>query len=181
MTKTLKTTAAVVIMTSLKDIKSATDMIKTSGKELQELVHRTACSVLAHTHKHRNINVLTDFLDAVPDMVRKNALQQWFETFGSVEFTAAKEGDKPSWRMRPTGHKVRLGDAMVKPFWKFKANEGAPYQAMDMKAYLQSNISKLEKDIKNVPFVATPDMPVDVRVGMLKAFKDAKGGYATLN
>lgn len=181
MTKALKAAPAIVLMTSLKDIKAETVYIATTGKEMQERIHRLACSVLAHTHKHRNINVLTDFLAAVPDMVRKNALQQWFETFGSVEFTAAKDGDKPAWRMRPAGHKVRLGDAMVKPFWKFKANEGAPYQAMDMKAYLQTNISKLEKDIKNVPFVATPDMPVDVRVGMLNAFKAAKVGYVTLN
>lgn len=135
------------LIVGAKPIAEKTAEIKSRGADLQQDVHILACSVLAHVGKHSNINVLTDFLAAVPDMVRVNALKTWFETFGQVSFSALKEGDKPSWRIDRT-KKVRLGDAMVKPFWKFKANEGVPYQPLDMAKYCEQQIKTLERDAR---------------------------------
>ena len=140
-----KALAGVVIMTSLKAINAEIKWVADTGATLQQRTHALACSVLAHVSKHGNINVLTQFLDAVPDMVRKNALQQWFETFGQVSFKAVAAGEKPAWRIDRT-KKVRLGDAMDKPFWKFKANEGAPYVPLNIDDYLSKQIKLLEKD-----------------------------------
>ena len=37
---------------------------------------------------------------------------------------------------------------MKKPFWKFKANEGVPYEAIDVAALIAGTIKKLERDSK---------------------------------
>ncbi|AGC35984.1 hypothetical protein HOS23_gp01 [Rhizobium phage RHEph09] len=101
--------------------------------------------MLQAVSRHGNINVLTHFLAAVPEMVRTNALQSWFEAFGQVSYSAIKEGETPVWRI-DRSKKVKLGDAMAKPFWKFKAHEGAPYEPLDMKKWLEQAISRLTKD-----------------------------------
>lgn len=139
---------AVKIITSQKAILKEAGELKAIGESYQQRLHVLACSVLAHVAKHGQINVLVHFLQTVPDMVRVNSLQKWFETFGNVTFSALENTDskKATWRI-DNSKKVRLGDAMVKPFWKFKANEGVPYEPLDLNAFINSNIKKLEKDI----------------------------------
>ena len=80
-------------------------------------------------------------------MVRKNALQMWFETYGQLTFSAVNEGDKPAWRI-DRSKKQRLGEAMDKPFWKIKGMEGVKYVPLKMDTYLDQQIKKLEKDQK---------------------------------
>jgi len=138
-------TATIALILKKKDIATRTKALKTSAADMQHEVHVLACSVLAFVAKHRNINVLTQFLDAVPDMVRVNSLQLWFETFGGL--TYSKEKDTKGWHF-DSSKKVQLGEAMVKPFWRFKALEGAPYQPIDFDAWSNQTIKKLEKDAK---------------------------------
>ncbi|QIG73221.1 hypothetical protein [Rhizobium phage RHph_I40] len=133
------------LITKLADIRKETDLLKTDAANVQHRTHVLACSVLAAVSRHGNINVLTHFLASVPEMVRVNALQAWFEAHGQVSYKALEEGDEPAWRIDRT-KKVKLGDAMTKPFWKFKAHEGAPYQAIDMNKWLEQAITRLTKD-----------------------------------
>jgi hypothetical protein len=136
---------SVKIFLKIKEINDKIEELRVKGRDLQHDTHVLACSVLAHTAKHGNINVLLNFLDAVPDMVRANALQTWFESFGQLTYGAIKEGDDPMWRI-DRSKKVKLGDAMVKPFWKFKAHEGSPYIPLDMAKWCETQIKALERD-----------------------------------
>lgn len=159
----------VAIVTSMKAFNVRVAALKVSAADLQQETHVLAVSALHHLAKNRNINVLTQFLDAIPDMVRVNALKQWFETFGEVTFSPAKDGDKPSWRF-DADKKTRIGEAMEKPFYKFKALEGAPYKPLVMDTYVDNEIKRLEKDIKANPENA------DLRKAILAQFRKAKAG-----
>jgi hypothetical protein len=122
-----------------KEINSAVKAFQNNGRALQDEAHKIACSVLHHVASYGDIHVVRRFLDAMPDIARTNSLRKWFETFGPVTFQGnvayfVKNG------------KTRLGDAIAKPFWRFKANEGEEYKPVDVNALLNSLIKKLESD-----------------------------------
>ena len=123
------------------NLNSEIDKYAKSAGTLQKRTHVLACSVLQHYGQNKDIRIVFKFINAVPEMVRVNGLKLWFEAFAPIKFTEetavyVKDG------------KFKLGDAMDKPFWKFKANEGAPYEAIDLLKYAQYQIKKLEKDQK---------------------------------
>lgn len=137
--KTVK--PALALLGTVKAIETAILGIHERGQTLQADMHLVACSVLQHVGKHKDTRVLLKLLNAMPEMARKNSLIQWFETFGNVKYsTEAKSfvlvADKP----------VRLGNAIDKPFWKFKANEGMPYEPIDMAKWIDQQVKKLTKD-----------------------------------
>lgn len=170
-----KATAGIELYGSLKAITTAIAAVKVTGSSLQHEVHKIACSVLVHTAKHGNINVLEQFLEALPDMVRKNALQQWFEKYGKVTFGIREGIDKKAvWHM-DNDKKPRLGDAMVNPFWKLKGKEGEAYTAIKVDDYMKQQYRKLAADIKAVP---PADPATDPRVKLFKSFKECLGGNA---
>lgn len=132
---------ALALLTTAKAIEAGIASIHTTGQTLQTQMHLVACSVLQHVGKHGDIRVLMKLINAMPDMSRKNSLIQWFETFGNVRYS--KEGktfvlvkDKP----------IKLGTAIDKPFWKFKATEGVMYEPIDIAALVAQTIAKLTKD-----------------------------------
>jgi hypothetical protein len=129
------------LYTTEQAINSAVKAFHNNGQALQAEAHKIALSVLHHVGTHADIRVLRRFLDAMPDIARTNSLRKWFETFGPVTF----EGNVAHYAK---GKATRLGDAMSKPFWKFKANEGEEYAPVDVNALLNSLIKKLEKDAK---------------------------------
>jgi len=131
----------ITLLTSLKAIDAAILSLHERGQSLQTDMHIAACSVLAHVGKHRDIRVLHKLLNAMPDVTRNNSLRLWFETFGNVKF----EGKD----ILLTDSGIKLADAMKKPFWKFKANEGAPYEPVDVNALINGIIKKLEKDAQH--------------------------------
>ena len=147
MSKTSKTAAVaapavkIALLTSVKAIEAGIDAIHVNGQALQTQMHTVACSVLMHLGKNKDIRIVMKLLNAMPDMARKNSLMLWFETFGAVKF----EGKEA---MHVKDKATRMADAMAKPFWKFKANEGVPYEALDVVALINSTIKKLERDTK---------------------------------
>jgi hypothetical protein len=152
---------AFALITKMKDIDAAIGNIHNLGQNLQTEMHLVACSCLQHVGKHRDTRILTKLMLAMPDMARKNSLIQWFETFGNVQYsTDAKAfvivADKA----------VRLGNAIEKPFWKFKANEGVPYEAIDLNKWLDQQIKKLEKDMKEVPMNPLGDKRTSVLIAL---------------
>lgn len=106
---------------------------------LQTRTHVLACSVLKHYGEHKDVRMVLKFIAAVPEMVRVNGLKLWFEAFAPIKFT-----DEGAIYLKDG--KYKLGEALDKPFWKFKAVEGAPYEAIDLLKYAQQQIKKLEKD-----------------------------------
>ena len=166
MTKKTETASktSITLFTTNKDIDAAIKSLHTDGQALQAHMHKTACSVLAHLGKNRDVRYVLKCVAAMPDMSRKNSLMQWFETFGQIVFG---KGETAGTAMFATDKKHRIGDAMDKPFWKFKANEGMPYEAIDFTKYVEQQIKKLDKDIKEVPAMGTDDP----RVILLAAMK----------
>lgn len=139
------TNNSVKLLSSIKAINKEIAAVKTAGADLQSRIHILACSVLVHVGKHGDTrpvgSLVESLIDATPDMVRVNSLKQWFETFGQVKFVDGKAAFNKT-------AKTRLGEAMDKPFWKFKAMEGTPYQPIDMAKYVDQQVKKLEKDMK---------------------------------
>lgn len=136
---------------------------------LQVDAHIIACSILAHVELHGDIRMVNSLLAAVgkDSMLRMNSLRTWFETFGKIKF----EKGNPCY---VSNAKTRLGDAMAKPFWKFKAMEGTVYQPLVMTTYIDDQIKKLEKDIKN-----TPNADHTAQRALIKALKDHSNTVAT--
>jgi hypothetical protein len=95
--------------------KAEAALLKARGTTLNAAIHSAACSVLAHVGQHRDIRMVDRLLVVVSDSVRANRLKVWFSAFGPVEFV---EGQAKYRRA-----KTLLGDAVAKPFWKFKAKK----------------------------------------------------------
>lgn len=131
------TATKIVLLTSTKSIETAIEKMYNDGQKLQTTMHVLACSVLKHLGQHKDIRVLHKLLNAIPEFGRVNALRAWFEEFGPVVFT----GNNPA---LVSSKSVRLGDAMAKPFWKFRTEK--PYEAVDVVAMIESMRKKLLKD-----------------------------------
>lgn len=133
------TAPAIKLLVGVKAIEDALMSIHRRGQTLQQDIHVAACSVLQHLGQHSDIRMVAKLFNAMPEASRKNAMRDWFAAFGPVTF----DGDTPVF---VPGGKVKLGDAMANPFWKFSPEK--PYQAIDVAALIASTIKKLEKDAK---------------------------------
>lgn len=132
-----------------KQLRPAIKAYATSGRAFQAESHKLACSVLKHLGKTKDIRVTLQFLQAVPEAVRLNALKGWLEAFGPIRFATPEELKQgaPAAVFVP-GKATLLGDAMDKPFWKFAATEGKPYEALDMQKFVEQAVKKLRKDMQ---------------------------------
>lgn len=119
-------------------------LLHKNGQRLQTEMHKLACSVLLHVGESGDVRVVQKFLAAMPEMSRTNGLRNWFEQFGPVKFNVSEDGVETVVHVK--GGKTKLGDAMAKPFWKFSAKEGQPYEPIDMQKYIEQQMKKLEKD-----------------------------------
>ena len=138
-TKTEK--PVLTLLTTVRAIEAGITSIHTAGQTLQTQMHIVACSVLQHVGKNKDTRVLMKLINAMPDMSRKNSLIQWFETFGNVKYST--EGKT---FVIVKDKAVKLGTAIDKPFWKFKATEGVVYEPIDVAALVAQTIAKLTKD-----------------------------------
>ena len=128
-------------------------LLHKTGQRMQTEMHSIACSVLRELGATTDVRQVMKFIQAMPDMARTNGLRNWFEQFGPIKFITEGEGDAAVERAihvktGPTKGGIRLGNAMDKPFWKFSAKEGQPYEAIDITKWAASAIKKLEKDAK---------------------------------
>lgn len=125
---------------------AAIERMHKRGQSLQADMHRIACSTLAHLAEFKDVRMVLACINGMPEMARTNGLKAWFEAFGPVKFT--EEEGVPMQAMFIKGGKFKLGDAMSKPFWKFSAKEGAPYEPLDIDKLTLQTIAKLTKDAK---------------------------------
>ena len=125
---------------------------KSMAKQQAE-AHKIACSVLLHFGQFKDTRIVQRFLMLVPDMVRTNGLRAWFEAHAALRFIVDESGAEPveqcvyvkdKWK----DHKeaIKLGEAITKPFWKFKAVEGKPYQPINEAEYVSGIIQRLRQD-----------------------------------
>lgn len=177
--KASKATAPVVdIVKTITALKADIKQYGIDMQDIKERTHRLACSVLHHTAKNGRIQVLEQFLDAVPDMVRKNSLQTWFETYGQLTFVAANDAEKglvKGWKI-DRSKKLRLGEAMEKPFWKIKGMEGVAYVPMDAAKAMEKLIKQLEGDMEKAKKAGIAGVD---HTAMIAALKGYKNGGAT--
>lgn len=127
------------LYTTVAAIEAACVAFGKRADTLQNEAHKIACSVLAHVGEHSDVRVVAKFLDAMPGSYRTNAVREWFETFGPITF----DKNKPVFCQ---GRKTKLGEAMEKPFWKFKPETA--YVPLEAAKALESLIKRLEKDTK---------------------------------
>lgn len=138
---------ALVLIKGADNLNAAIKAVQETGQTYQKSVHQLAVSILYHVGEHGDTTVVKRFIEAMPESTRSNGLRAWFEHFGPVKFDRdAPSGTEVVQFVR--GKPALIGDADAKPFWKFKAHEGKPYEALDMEKWLTSVIKKLEKDAK---------------------------------
>lgn len=115
--------------------------------------HKVACSVLLHFGTHKDVRIIQRFVMLVPEMVRTNGLKAWFEAHAAVKFIVDESSADAVERVLFVKDKfgvgkeaVKLGEGMAKPFWKFKALEGAPYKPIDEAEWVSGAIQRLRRD-----------------------------------
>jgi hypothetical protein len=136
------TAPALKLTTDVKKIEAMLTSIHRRGLTLQDDIHLALCSVLQHVGKHADTRLIDTAMAALPDMVRKQAVQKWFTAFGPVEF----DGDDV---MLVKGKATKLGDAMAMPFYKF--NPKLDYVALtdeDIAGMIEKLAKRLKTDAK---------------------------------
>lgn len=130
-----------------RQLPKAIKALHSSGQTVQAEAHKIACSVLLHLGRTGDIRYTMAFLDAMPEMSRVNSIKAWLEKFGPIRFATPEEtkvGAQPATFVK--GKPTLLGDAMDNPFWKFKANEGTAYKAIDINKYVDQVLNRLKRD-----------------------------------
>ena len=125
-------------------INAATDKLAKGLGDKQKEAHKLALSVLHHVGQHKDVSVVERFVKVLPEMIRTNGLRNWFEQFGPVKFTVLEDGTEKVAYVKDK--KTMLGNAYDKPFWKFSAREGQPYQPLDTDKLFEQVIKRLETD-----------------------------------
>lgn len=120
-----------------------------SGASWQAESHRVACSIIALFGENNDVRIVMPLIEklvaSMPEAMRLNSLKLWFEAHAPIKFSTTEQikGGAPAVQY-VKGGKFLLGDAMAKPYWKFKAQEGVAFHAVD----LQADIKKLLKRIE---------------------------------
>lgn len=120
------------------------ELLHRNGQKMQTEMHKLACSVLYNLGKTKDVRQVLKFINAMPEMARVNGLRAWFEKFGCIAF---HEDDNKVVTAKYVRDKTTdVGAAIEKPFWKFSAKEGAPYEPLDMQKWASATLQKLRKD-----------------------------------
>lgn len=116
------------------------------GQSMQAEAHKLAVSTLLHVATHKNVAVVHKLLQAMPDALRTNGLRAWFEHFGPVVIVTEGEGVNKVDVITYKAKQVDMQAAIDKPFWKFTATEGKPYEALDVNKAVNDLVKKLRTD-----------------------------------
>ncbi len=154
MTKNALATTAVRFAT-VSDMRIEAIRLASTGKQLQADMHELNLSIIHHLAQHGQIGVVNHWLAQFEkvESVRKNAMVQWFNTFG-----ACKYNEELGRFEHVKGKKLELAKAKAKPFWKFGALENdKPIKLMTLEAGIKSLIKQMKdnRDKLGVPF--TPE------------------------
>lgn len=124
-----------------------------SGASWQAESHRVACSIVALFGENNDVRIVMPLIDkltaAMPEAMRLNSLKLWFEAHAPIKFSTSDEIKAGAPAVQYVkGGKFKLGDAMAKPYWKFKAQEGVAFHAVDLQADIGKLLARIEKHNK---------------------------------
>lgn len=131
MTKTFKLVEGAANITKL--IVSVT----TRGKKLENDLHVAAVSTLHHAGQHGDITLANRLLEGLPASTRKNALREWYLSFGKFKWNEEEKAlayDKTKQSM--------LDEAIATPFWEFKPE--AAFKPVDVAGALLSFLNRCD-------------------------------------
>lgn len=112
--------------------------IEKAGKALETLIHDTAMSTLVHADKHGDVTLANKLIEAIPSLVRKNALRDWFQAYGKFGFD--EETNTLTFKK---AKKTEQDTAGQNPFWSFKAE--AKYVPFVLSAEIIKLVQRAEK------------------------------------
>lgn len=159
--------AKLVLIKGTDAITKSIKSVETRGKALDNLIHLTACSILAHVHEHREVSLANKLLNALPKSGRKNALIAWFEAYGEMLFDGK---DKEMKFCKDTT--TEQDKAELDPFWKFVPEPA--YHALDLNAAvaklvkeaIKRNEAILAEQKKNPNYSTTDKIDADTLKGL---------------
>lgn len=122
-------------------IRADIDTIKTNGAVLDDLIHETAVSCLAHAEAHGDVTLCSRLVQAMPRSSRSKALVHWFTQFGPLHFSKKEQGF-----VLAKGKNVKKYDvagAMETPFYDFTSErEPLPFSIKRLIAMIERKIEK---------------------------------------
>lgn len=139
------------IMT-IKQVNASIQNIKINGKALDQAIQDTALSVLHHVNENREVSLANKLFNAMPAGSRRNALAQWFFTFGMI----AVNTDKASKKERPfifDKEGITQIEEAEKIMWNTMLKEKSVSEAFDPDKFINMVQAKLKKLAKegNLP------------------------------
>lgn len=129
------------IIDNAKAIDVAIKSIASRGKTLERDIHVAAVSCLNHADKHGDVTLAQKLVDAVPSLVRKNALRDWFMAHGKFSYDMTEKTLKHN-----SKGKTQLQVAIDTPFWEFKPE--AEYKPLDLQAAILQLVKRAEHAIE---------------------------------
>jgi len=129
------------LITGKANLIKAIGQVNVTGKALETLIHTVAVSVLAHIEQHREVSLANQLIDAVPVLARKNALRDWFVSFGKIKF----DTETKLMAFNKTG-KTDIVTATQNPFYTFVPEK--EYQPMDLLAAITVLVNRADKALE---------------------------------
>lgn len=131
MTKTFK------LVEGAANIQKLIVSVTTRGKKLENDLHVAAVSTLHHAGQHGDITLANRLLEGLPASTRKNALREWYLSFGKFKWNEEEKAlayDKTKQSL--------LDDAIATPFWEFKPEPA--FKPLDIAGSLMSFLNRVD-------------------------------------
>ena len=103
-------------MLNLKDIKKNITLIKKARKVMDQRIHETAVSIMAHASEHGDYSQMNELFLVLPNSARLEGFKVWVCDHSPLHFDA-KVGLFIKARNNKTEYHVEKADAT--PFWKY--------------------------------------------------------------
>lgn len=128
----------VTVLNGAEAISTAIASIAKRGKALDKDIHAAAVSTLIHADKHGDITLANKLIEALPASQRKNALRDWFCTFGKFSYNTETKA------LAFNREAVTMTDkATQTPFWVLKPE--AEYVPLNVVKELERLIARAGK------------------------------------
>lgn len=100
------------LYTTTAQINDAIAKAVKSANTVQLAYQKIACSAIVHLHEHKDIRVIRNLLDTMPEGLRKVAMATFFDRYAQVRFDDEGQAHYDATK------KTQLGLALEKAWWK---------------------------------------------------------------
>lgn len=125
---------------TLQAINTAIATATKAGEKVQVEYQRIAVSVIKHLHEHKDIRVVRNLLDTLPESLRKKAMSEFLDTFGKVRF------DDQGVAHYDDTKQTQIGLALEKAWWKM--SKESVYIPFDFEGEVLKLINKANKRLE---------------------------------